>query len=930
YVPTRAEVREERRKQQSVSVREDTNRKDVEQIQREERRIEELNRELRDMERRTQMARDDAEERRLRNELDELRGRDLDAEQTTSSVAQSAVADNKSGGTGTRAKAEEGAMGNPNRQSAGARYGVRAESAPAAAAAPAPAAQEMAGEKAKQKNDALKDAENFGMIGLLNPGAAPASPAPPPVQEPANAKELDKSSPARRPAAAGDPMSGMSDDRPVATATAAPTVMPSPPAGAVAKPTARTEAASPAASSNVWGADMGDSFGAGGLGLSGIGTGGGGAGDGDGIGLGTIGTLGRGAGTGSGQGFGSGSGRISGEHKSSPPTVRMGQVSVSGKLPPEVIQRIVRQSFGRFRLCYENGLRSNPTLAGRVTVKFTIDRQGAVNSLSSPAPTLPDSAVVGCVTRSFSGLSFPQPESGTVSVTYPIDFAPSDAPKSKEDIEREKKEAEAAVKAAVEKAKILAEAKIAAGDVPLRLGDVGHTIRLCAPAASLPLDERVVLWRERLQAASGSPAAVRDVFLRALAGCEAPTWRERNRLLYMMVDSLPEVRKRVELWRLFGSERSIADILYQAVIMRVQTAGELKELHQALGLKKIDPTLLEKELASAKSPGERAVKLKSLVAVWPDDLELALKLLDAYEDLGDIGAGRGLARELRHRGDANARLRTAVGELYFRASKKPGGNEGDVSEARRTFGEIVEFSPQDPVARRRLGDLLRAHGFYDEAFRQYETLGKLTPDDTTVPLLLASAAQGMGRTEEAIRWTEKSSASNSPDGGSGTGRTSRAFASVFLAWARDEAVKAGRKDEADRLRERARRLTALDVPTAAGAKPIRVVLSWAHPELHPVFWSNALGAPMPAPDGDPLLGIAQVMMPGSRADGVVEIRFEKEDAEMAARLGAELMITMLINEGSEDEKIVRYPVVVKQPNQLVRKLKITSAGVEEI
>ena len=38
--------------------------------------------------------------------------------------------------------------------------------------------------------------------------------------------------------------------------------------------------------------------------------------------------------------------------------------NVNGRIPREVIQRIVRQNFGRFRLCYENSLRSNPNLQG--------------------------------------------------------------------------------------------------------------------------------------------------------------------------------------------------------------------------------------------------------------------------------------------------------------------------------------------------------------------------------------------------------------------------------------------------------------------------------------------------------------------------------------------------------------------------------------
>ena len=154
-------------------------------------------------------------------------------------------------------------------------------------------------------------------------------------------------------------------------------------------------------------------FGAGGLGLSGIGEGGGGIGSG--IGLGTVGT---------GQGFGSGHGRLGGEHRTNPPSVRMGAVSVSGSMPPEVIQRIVRQNFGRFRLCYENGLRSNPNLQGRVSVRFIIGSEGSVSSLSNGGSDLPDADVVACVVRSFNGLTFPPAESGVITVTYPILFTP--------------------------------------------------------------------------------------------------------------------------------------------------------------------------------------------------------------------------------------------------------------------------------------------------------------------------------------------------------------------------------------------------------------------------------------------------------------------------------------------------------------------------
>ncbi len=110
------------------------------------------------------------------------------------------------------------------------------------------------------------------------------------------------------------------------------------------------------------------------------------------------------------------------------PSLRQGVTQVNGRLPPEVIQRIVRQNFGRFRLCYENGLRTNPTLQGRVSVKFVIDRSGEISTIADGGSDLPDQNVVRCVLRNFQNLRFPQPESGIVTVVYPIIFAPPAGP----------------------------------------------------------------------------------------------------------------------------------------------------------------------------------------------------------------------------------------------------------------------------------------------------------------------------------------------------------------------------------------------------------------------------------------------------------------------------------------------------------------------
>ena len=189
-----------------------------------------------------------------------------------------------------------------------------------------------------------------------------------------------------------------------------------------------------AANGALWARLPGESAGAGGLGLTGIGEGGGGRGEG--IGLGTVGTLGHtdgraGPGTG-GEGappIGRGSstwgiGPGGSRHRHGTAYCRCGESLVSGRLPPEAIQRIVRLNFGRIRLCYEKGLITNPNLQGRVSVRFVIGRDGAVSNVADGGSDLPDTGVKACVLRAFSGISFPQPEGGIVTVTYPVVLSP--------------------------------------------------------------------------------------------------------------------------------------------------------------------------------------------------------------------------------------------------------------------------------------------------------------------------------------------------------------------------------------------------------------------------------------------------------------------------------------------------------------------------
>jgi hypothetical protein len=107
-----------------------------------------------------------------------------------------------------------------------------------------------------------------------------------------------------------------------------------------------------------------------------------------------------------------------------PPRIREdGATLSSAGLPIEVVRRIVRQNFGRFRLCYESGLRLDPTLAGAVRVRFVVETDGAVGTVNDAGSTLPDAGVVACIERAFGNLSFPEPTGGALSVTYSLSFS---------------------------------------------------------------------------------------------------------------------------------------------------------------------------------------------------------------------------------------------------------------------------------------------------------------------------------------------------------------------------------------------------------------------------------------------------------------------------------------------------------------------------
>jgi hypothetical protein len=163
--------------------------------------------------------------------------------------------------------------------------------------------------------------------------------------------------------------------------------------------------------------------GSGGLGLRGTGQGGGGTGPGTIFGTGQLGTgvgAGRGAGGGRGQGGpGGGGGRPREEVR-----VQMTTATprVSGYLSPEQIMRVVRRNQAAVRYCYENELQRQPSLHGRIEIRWRITRSGTVSSASVGSTTMRNGRVEGCIVRQVRNWRFDQPDGGEVDVNFPFIF----------------------------------------------------------------------------------------------------------------------------------------------------------------------------------------------------------------------------------------------------------------------------------------------------------------------------------------------------------------------------------------------------------------------------------------------------------------------------------------------------------------------------
>ena len=88
---------------------------------------------------------------------------------------------------------------------------------------------------------------------------------------------------------------------------------------------------------------------------------------------------------------------------------------------------MVLRNLGQVNRCYEQGLSTNPNIAGRVVIRFVIGASGTVMASSVGDSSIPVPSVGECVANAVRRWQFPSPEGGgIVTVNYPFNLQPAD------------------------------------------------------------------------------------------------------------------------------------------------------------------------------------------------------------------------------------------------------------------------------------------------------------------------------------------------------------------------------------------------------------------------------------------------------------------------------------------------------------------------
>jgi hypothetical protein len=102
-----------------------------------------------------------------------------------------------------------------------------------------------------------------------------------------------------------------------------------------------------------------------------------------------------------------------------------------GRMDREALREVMRAHADEVRACYEQGLRAQPSLEGKLLVRWVIDDTGRAKlpCIVGASTTIQDREVWRCVMKQVTTWQFPKAEpEGFVRVTFPWSLRRSSAP----------------------------------------------------------------------------------------------------------------------------------------------------------------------------------------------------------------------------------------------------------------------------------------------------------------------------------------------------------------------------------------------------------------------------------------------------------------------------------------------------------------------
>ncbi len=100
-------------------------------------------------------------------------------------------------------------------------------------------------------------------------------------------------------------------------------------------------------------------------------------------------------------------------------------IAKTGTIEKALVERFINQHKFQLQICYEQSLRRNDKAVGTMEWRWTINSRGVVSGVELASTTIKDKKLEKCIKEKMSTWQFPNPQNGSVEISYPFVFSPN-------------------------------------------------------------------------------------------------------------------------------------------------------------------------------------------------------------------------------------------------------------------------------------------------------------------------------------------------------------------------------------------------------------------------------------------------------------------------------------------------------------------------